>query len=261
MLGHNDFSIEWISLYRFQCRRMCHFVHNRIIFAGDAAHQVSPFGARGANSGIEDAENLAWKLDAIHRGTGPSSLLASYETERIQAAEDNIANSTRATDFIAPSTDYERVLRTATLRLARQCDFAKRMVNSGRLAKPTRYTSPLSTPDIDIWSGGPPPGAPMIDVPLRGPDGTPSFLTNAFRAAGCKFTLLRHGTGPCLDGIPTVTVCESAWHDEEGLFAQRYDTRPGDAYILRPDGYIACRLRAATLSHLCAALSRARGEI
>ena len=58
MLGHEKFEFEWISLYKFQCRRMDKFIHGRVIFAGDAAHQVSPFGARGANSGLEDAENL-----------------------------------------------------------------------------------------------------------------------------------------------------------------------------------------------------------
>ncbi len=260
MLGHGDFSFEWISLYRFQCRRMARFVHHRIIFAGDAAHQVSPFGARGANSGIEDAENLAWKLDAIHRGAPAAALLASYEAERIQAADDNIANSTAATDFIAPATDYEHMLRTTTLRLARHHGFAKRMVNGGRLSKPTAYASPLSTADADPWAGGPPPGAPLVDVPLRAPGGTPSFLTDAFRAAGCTFTLLRHGDGPTLDGIPTLTIGEAEWHDVDGLFAQRYDTSPGDAYLLRPDGYIACRLRAATIPPLRAALTRACGE-
>ena len=69
MLGHDKFDFEWISLYKFQCRRMEKFIHGRVIFAGDAAHQVSPFGARGANSGLEDAENLAWKLDRVLRKT------------------------------------------------------------------------------------------------------------------------------------------------------------------------------------------------
>ena len=82
MLGHDKFEFEWISLYKFQCRRMDRFVHGRVIFAGDAAHQVSPFGARGANSGLEDAENLAWKLDRVLRGTSPEALLESYHVER-----------------------------------------------------------------------------------------------------------------------------------------------------------------------------------
>ncbi len=82
MLGHDKFEFEWISLYKFQCRRMDRFIHGRVIFAGDAAHQVSPFGARGANSGLEDAENLAWKLDRVLRGPSPEALLESYHVER-----------------------------------------------------------------------------------------------------------------------------------------------------------------------------------
>lgn len=260
MLGHNDFRFEWISLYRFQCRRMRRFVHKRVIFAGDAAHQVSPFGARGANSGVEDAENLAWKLDLILRGAEPVPLLDSYDQERIEAAEDNIVNSTRATDFIAPSNDYERMLRATTLRLARHHDFAKRMVNGGRLSRPTAYTtSPLSTADADAWAEGPPPGAALVDVPLRDPAGRKRFLSEAFIAEGCTFTLLRHGRGAHLPGIANIVIDDGHWADLEGLFAQRYDTRPGDAYLLRPDGYVACRMRGADLVHLRAALARAQG--
>ncbi len=260
MLGHNDFQFEWISLYRFQCRRMRRFVHRHVIFAGDSAHQVSPFGARGANSGVEDAENLAWKLDAILRGAGRAALLDSYEQERIEAAEDNIVNSTRATDFIAPSADYERMLRGVTLRLARQHGFAKRMVNGGRLSKPTAYTaSPLSTADADPWADGPPPGAPLVDVPLRDPAGRARYLSDAFIAEGCGFTLLRHGRGAHLPGIATIVIDDGHWADTEGLFAQRYDTRPGDAYLLRPDGYVACRMCGADPVDLRKALARAQG--
>ena len=107
MLGHDKFDFEWISLYKFQCRRMDRFLHGRVIFAGDAAHQVSPFGARGANSGLEDAENLAWKLDRVLRGISPEDLLESYHIERSAAADENIRESTRSTDFMAPTSQQE----------------------------------------------------------------------------------------------------------------------------------------------------------
>ena len=99
---------------------------------------------------MEDAENLAWKLDLL-LGVGSGRLLESYDVERIQAAEDNILNSTRATDFIAPHNAYERRLRNVTLRLARGHEFAKRMVNAGRLSRPPPYESPLSTADEAAW--------------------------------------------------------------------------------------------------------------
>ena len=108
MLGERDFELEWVSIYRFNCRRLDRFVHGRVIFAGDAAHQVSPFGARGGNSGMQDAENLAWKLAAVLAGEAGPGLLESYEHERMQAADENIGHSTRSTDFIAPHSDAER---------------------------------------------------------------------------------------------------------------------------------------------------------
>jgi 3-(3-hydroxy-phenyl)propionate hydroxylase len=247
MLGHDDFSFEWISLYRFQCRRMRRFVHGPVIFAGDAAHQVSPFGARGANSGIEDAENLAWKLDLLLRG-GAAGLLESYDIERTQAADDNILNSTRATDFIAPRSGCEARLRAVALRLARNHGFAKRMVNAGRLSTPSVYDSPLSTPDRDAWADGPPPGAQMRDAPHGG-----GFLTEAFARAGRGFTLLRHGEGAEVPGAGAIVA-------DGGDAAARYGTRPGDAYLLRPDGVVAARFRRPGGGEIAAALARARGE-
>src|SRR5436309_533203 len=179
MLGHDKFDFEWISLYKFQCRRMNRFVHGRVIFAGDAAHQVSPFGARGANSGLEDAENLAWKLNRVLRGTSPEALLESYHTERSAAADENIRESTRSTDFMAPNSHQEARLRKAVLSLARETEFGKRMINAGRLSVPSIYDSPLSSADCDAWRGGPPPGASMLDGPIAGPGGTSTYLTDA----------------------------------------------------------------------------------
>src|ERR1700694_4585525 len=120
MLGHEKFEFEWISLYKFQCRRMEKFVHGRVIFAGDAAHQVSPFGARGANSGLEDAENLAWKLDRVLRKTSPEALLETYHGERSAAADENIRESTRANALLAPSSAQEAGPRQAGLAHAEQ---------------------------------------------------------------------------------------------------------------------------------------------
>src|SRR6476646_3156328 len=180
MLGHEKFDFEWISLYKFQCRRMDKFIHGRVIFAGDAAHQVSPFGARGANSGLEDAENLAWKLDRVLRGSSPVALLETYHLERSAAADENIRESTRSTDFMAPSSNQEARLRKAVLSLAKETEFGKRMVNAGRLSVPSIYHSPLSSTDVDIWRGGPRPGTSMPDAPVIPRDDEAGFLTEAF---------------------------------------------------------------------------------
>jgi 3-(3-hydroxy-phenyl)propionate hydroxylase len=263
MLGHDKFDFEWISLYKFQCRRMEKFIHGRVIFAGDAAHQVSPFGARGANSGLEDAENLAWKLDRVLRKSSPEILLESYHTERSAAADENIRESTRSTDFMAPSSRQEARLRQAVLSLAKETEFGKRMVNGGRLSVPSIYFSPLLTADRDAWRGGPRPGASMLDAPIAESSGQPAFLTEAFVRAGARFTLLEFSNGAGVDapdGVGVIRIGGSdGFVDSAGLAGTRYDAEPGTAYLLRPDGYVAARFRHPSRDALDAALARATG--
>src|ERR1700726_1826533 len=206
MLGHEKFEFEWISLYKFQCRRMDKFIHGRVIFAGDAAHQVSPFGARGANSGLEDAENLSWKLDRVLRRQSPEGLVESYHIERSAAADENIRESTRSTDFMAPNSDQEARLRKAVLSLAKETEFGKRMVNAGRLSVPSVYDSELSTADGEVWRGGPRPGASMPDAPIAARKRDPAFLTEAFIEAGMRFTLLEFANGAEVDAPDGVGV-------------------------------------------------------
>jgi len=263
MLGHDKFEFEWISLYKFQCRRIDRFIHGRVIFAGDAAHQVSPFGARGANSGLEDAENLAWKLDRVLRGQSPATLLESYQIERSLAADENIRESTRSTDFLAPNSHQEARLRKAVLSLAKDTDFGKRMVNAGRLSVPSIYDTPLSTPDSEGWRGGPRPGTSMYDAPIAARSGQPTFLVDAFRAGGTQFTLLAFGNGADIEAPESVKPIriggKDGFVDSEGVAAIRYDAEPGTAYLLRPDGYVAARFRHPTRPRLDAALARAAG--
>src|SRR3546814_543831 len=94
------FEIVWTSVYSFQCRRLERFVHGRVIFAGDAAHVVSPFGARGGNGGIQDVDNLCWKLAAVLDGRAPAALLDSYDEERSHGADEDIMQSSRTTRFM-----------------------------------------------------------------------------------------------------------------------------------------------------------------
>ncbi len=250
MLGKDvAFDLEWVSVYTFRCRRLEHFRHGRIFFVGDSAHQVSPFGARGGNGGIQDADNLAWKLAAVLKGTALEGLLDSYDAERIPASDENILHSTRATDFITPKTEAARAYRDAVLLLAREHAFARRMVNSGRLSLPHSYAnSPLSTPDREAWAGGPAPGAPCVDAPLA--DG---FLLNRL---GNEPVLLRFGdtTTDSVPGLRTVTL------PADGIAAERYAASAGTAYLVRPDQHVAARFQVPTLDRVVAALDRLWGR-
>ena len=157
-----QFELDWVSIYTFQCRRMEKFRHGHVIFAGDSAHQVSPFGARGANSGLQDADNLAWKLKLVLDGKAPERLIDSYDVERMQAADENILASTRSTDFITPKSEVSRLFRDAVLDLVGALFAATRpMVNSGRLSVPAAYDgSPLNGPDCAAMPPRTRPGAP-----------------------------------------------------------------------------------------------------
>jgi 3-(3-hydroxy-phenyl)propionate hydroxylase len=257
VLAPHAYELEWVSIYTFNCRRLDRFVHDRVIFVGDAAHQVSPFGARGANSGIQDAENLAWKLAAVLKGEGGAALIASYERERIQAADENIGHSTRSTDFMSPHSSAERRLRDAVLALAPKAEFARRMVNSGRLSVPTVYVSPLSTPDTAPFAGTAKLGAPLPDVPLTREDGSATHLLENLHG---EFEIICGKNGGQTGGLPravdgmALTVVGEDYFDEMRLFAQRFDTTPGAIYLVRPDQHLCARWRQFD----AAAIARAR---
>jgi 3-(3-hydroxy-phenyl)propionate hydroxylase len=225
MLGHSNFTLEWVSVYSFQCRRLRQFVHGRVLFAGDAAHQVSPFGGRGANSGIQDAENLAWKLALVLQNQAPASLMDSYHLERSAAADENITHSTRSTDFIAPRSRQEFRYRNAALALARQTEFAKRMVNSGRLSTASTYATALSTPDGDLWNCPTQPGSPLLDARMTGSNGRPAWL---LQAIGGEEAVLHVDDGqnhPEMGGKKLIVVGKDLL-DESGFFAERCDATP-----------------------------------
>jgi 3-(3-hydroxy-phenyl)propionate hydroxylase len=290
MLGdEREFELEWVSVYTFQCRRMNRFNHGRVLFVGDAAHQVSPFGARGANSGIQDADNLGWKLKLVMTGQAPATLLDTYHDERAFAADENLLNSTRSTDFITPKSATSKLFRNAVLSLAERHPFARALVNSGRLSVPTWLVdSPLNTPDsdsgADAFEGQMIPGAPMADAPLRSAHGADTWLLhqlgNGFQllyytedasaldaaTARALADLARHGGGTV--GITALVVAQEGQapaglvtlQDAAGSVRQRYDLRPGSAYLVRPDQHVAARWRSLEPARVQAALARAIGH-
>ena len=279
MLGdEREFELEWVSVYTFQCRRMNQFNHGRVLFVGDAAHQVSPFGARGANSGIQDTDNLAWKLKLVMDSKAPPTLLDTYGEERGYAADENLMNSTRSTDFITPKSTTSKVFRNAVLQLAAKYPFARALVNSGRLSVPSWLaTSSLNTPDGDVFEGQMIPGAPLADAPVE-VAGQPGWLLHQM---GNRFQLLHYvDDASTLDEKTALALAQLAQAaiaieaiivaprgqapaglktliDTDGCIAQRYDLRPGTTYLVRPDQHVAARWRALDASKIKAALARA----
>ena len=276
MLGdEREFELEWVSVYTFQCRRMGRFNHGRVLFVGDAAHQVSPFGARGANSGLQDADNLGWKLKLVMEGKAPARLLESYSEERVYAADENLMNSTRSTDFITPKSRASRTFRNAILSLAKDHAFGRSLVNSGRLSVPSFLVeSSLNTPDEDSFTGRMLPGAPLDDAPVE-KEGLPSWL---LQSTGNRFQLMVFVDDPSttdtsalsrlnVGGIPVEPLLVSRTaatasalpcvHDVRGIAAQRYDARPGTSYLIRPDQHVAARWRSFDAEKIHSAVARA----
>ncbi|MES0807947.1 FAD-dependent oxidoreductase [Roseibium sp. SCPC15] len=239
MLGDEvEFDLEWVSIYTFQCRRMEQFRHGRVIFAGDSAHQVSPFGARGANSGFQDIDNLGWKLKLVLAGKAPDALLDSYAYERELGADENILQSSRSTDFITPKSETSRIFRDAVLDLSEHYEFARPLVNSGRLSVPCVYDgSPLNGPDEDTLPWRTRPGSSLVDAPV-----------------GNGWLLDIHGGEFHLLGIGCDVPAESELHGVrvKGISIPRSEVGAelkarylGGAtkaiYLIRPDQHVAAR--------------------
>lgn len=253
MIGNDtEFEKEWYSVYTFQCRRMERFVHGPVIFIGDSAHLVSPFGARGANGGFSDAENIAWKLDLLLRGEASPSLIETYNYERVMGADENILNSSRSTDFMTPKNEQSLAFRDAVLELSYDYEFARPFINSGRLSTPTPYyNSPLSTQDADAWLAGVAPGFPCVDAPIHSEGEEPSWLLEKL---GNRFVVLHFG-----DDVPK-TGLEHFTLPTYGLAAERYDAEAGATYLVRPDQVVAARWKNAEPADVYSAYRKAKGH-
>jgi 3-(3-hydroxy-phenyl)propionate hydroxylase len=135
-----DCDIVWVGPYAYRSECLDELRSGRVFFIGDSAHVVSPFGARGGNSGLQDGDNLAWKLASVVRDIASESLLDSYHTERHEAAQENVKVTNRTARFLRPADGAERVFRDAVIALAKRYAFARPLVNTGRMSLANTYT-------------------------------------------------------------------------------------------------------------------------
>lgn len=269
IIGDTDYRIVWKSVYRFHSRVANRMRVDRVLLAGDAAHIVSPFGARGLNSGVADAENAAWKLAFVLRGWADESLLETYHTERHAAAVENIAVTTATMDFLVPQSEDQHRHRHDVLNAAVTDPQARVKVDSGRLAEPFWYIeSPLTTTDPERpFAGRPergctPAAAPGILVPdtpvtLRGGAGT------RLRDIARHGILLLLGDGVDVDEIRSaalavvhtpIRLVRLSEIDGTGVLTAALDAKPGEVWVIRPDAYIAAVTH--TVDGLVSALHR-----
>src|SRR5512133_520310 len=140
LIGDTPYETVWLSAYRFHQRLLKRLSHGRVFFAGDAAHLVAPFGARGMNSAVQDVENLSWKLAYVLNGLAPASLLDTYHNERWAAQNENQRVTITTMRFMAPNTFWLRLRRNLILWLSGFYPAARKWVDSGKMSIPYTYT-------------------------------------------------------------------------------------------------------------------------
>lgn len=194
-----DIELVWVGPYAYRSVCVPHMRAGRVFFSGDTAKVVSPFGARGGNSGIADADNLAWKLAAVHGGRAHASLLETYHDERHEAARQNVLVTNRTARFLRPADGIERRFRQATLALARRHPFARQLVNTGRMAVANTYTQSPAC--------GKSGGQSVQNVAIEWADGSTGTLNDLVRWAAGRLLLLVFGD---MDAEPIRRVQELA---------------------------------------------------
>ncbi|WP_353507491.1 FAD-dependent monooxygenase [Intrasporangium sp.] len=275
IIGDSPYRLEWSTVYHFHARIASRFRVGRVLLAGDLAHLVAPFGARGLNSGVPDVENAAWKIAWTMRGWAGPGLLDSYETERRAAAVENLEVTTATMAFLVPHSPGERARRVEVLRAAGHDATARAQVDSGRLSEPFWYVdSPLTTTAHDRrWPGRPPRGAPPEPVPgvilpdapvaLAGQPGIthvrqlaragllalagPGANLAAFRAA------LSEGAGTAPHAVLALAETEPS-----GILLDSLKADPADVWLVRPDAHTCAVVREP--GELATAARRALGH-
>jgi 3-(3-hydroxy-phenyl)propionate hydroxylase len=243
VVGDREFELDWSSIYSFSSKKLDRFIHDRIIFVGDSAHVVSPFGARGANSGIEDADNLSWKLAAVLQGNAPE-LLETYTAERAAAADQNIACTGQSNTFIAPQGEEATAIRNSILEKAKTDVTFKRQINCGRLSIPCVYGKYPNSQE-GIWRKTEiEPGRAVKDCTLDS-----GYLIEQL---GYQFTLLL-----AKNAVNELEKQQLASHSIQLIevdsannqpISHLYELQEGGAYLFTPDQYILGRWRNVHLN-------------
>ncbi|WP_426054340.1 FAD-dependent oxidoreductase [Janthinobacterium sp. PSPC2-1] len=264
----------WITIYKANALTLDKYRHGPVLFAGDAAHLVPIFGVRGANSGIDDADNLAWKLAYVVKGQAPQALLDSYSDERVYAAHENLRHGTKSTEFMAPPTFAFELMRTAVLGLAGKHAHVRSLINPRQTSAIAYAQSALNAPELDTFAAGPAPGTVLPECPLALPHNggqKAGYITDLVNRTDGNFTGLyfsEDGAVPAEllalgDTLPLNTVAISrsgaqggAW-DHTAQVCSLFDAQPGTFYLVRPDGHVLGRWRQVRAGQVLEALAKA----
>lgn len=269
----------WITMYKANALTLEKYRHGRVLFAGDAAHLVPIFGVRGANSGIDDADNAAWKLAYVIKGLAGEQLLDSYSSERVAAAHENLSYGTKSTEFMAPPSFAFALMRTAVLGLAEKHPAVRPLINPRQSAAIAYTGSPLNAQQDGTWHAGPAPGAVLPECPLTMVSEGAETVRHMTDLLGTGFTIFQfeasEGGAALLAGVPAALQAQGiaatlvsltpqraadasapyCWDHTGRLFAL-YGAQAGGVYLVRPDGHVAGRWRTPSAATVLAAVDR-----
>jgi 3-(3-hydroxy-phenyl)propionate hydroxylase len=254
--------MDWAAVYSASTLTLPDYLHGRVLFAGDAAHLLPIFGVRGANTGVQDAGNLGWKLAFVAKGLAGRALLESYSAERVAAAREICEEAGKSTRFMTPPTPGFRLMRDAVLSLTLSEDFPKNLLH-WRTARPHDHTDSAlnSFPEEDAaFAGGPACGAPLRNVRLgedaflfdrlgtgfhllcfAGAEGPDAALSALLRAAAAEAVPLRRVLVTPRATPAVAALAETVIEDPEGRAAARHAAAAGAAYLARPDQHVCAR--------------------
>jgi 2-polyprenyl-6-methoxyphenol hydroxylase-like FAD-dependent oxidoreductase len=226
--------VHWFSTYRVHHRVADRFRDGRAFLLGDAAHIHSPVGGQGMNTGIGDAVNLSWKLAAVLRGRAASSILDTYEPERIAFARRLVATTDQAFAAVTSNDWLARRARLSVVpallpRLFRIRAARRFMFRTVSQTLVTYRGSSLSAGRAGAVQGG--DRLPWVAPPVGAADNFAPLTSLDWQV---------HVYGRATDDIRAVcrgrflALHEWPWRDACGRAGLARDA----VYLVRPDGYV-----------------------
>lgn len=271
MIGQNaDWEVDWTTVYSANTLTLPDYKAGRIFFAGDAAHLLPVFGVRGANTGLQDAENLAWKLAFVVRGWADETILESYSQERVMAAREICEEAGRSTRFMSPPSIGYRLMRDAVLSFSITETFCRELMH-WRTSRPHEYhDSELNAVGDDNLAikDGFPAGAVIRNVKLSMDSylfdhltpGVHLILFAAGQVTGINETIAAVNRFE----LPVQIIVVGTKHDDADLYladenkcvARKFGMESGGAYLVRPDLHVYGRWHTIESDKIVAALKR-----
>jgi 2-polyprenyl-6-methoxyphenol hydroxylase-like FAD-dependent oxidoreductase len=241
-IGRSDLNVEIITTGRWELSALIaeRFVADRVFLAGDAAHTLPPNrGGYGANTGIQDAHNLAWKLAAVLRGSSTPALLETYDAERRPVAwlrHQQIFARPDYKSVAAGIADDEPIIDDEAIEFGE-------IYRSGAIVGADDDLPPALRPEQ--WAGQPGIRAPHSWITVNG------RKQSTLDLFGEEWVLLAEDARWCAAAdqiskvssqpLKCVRIGADAQVTDLDLFRKAFGLSAQGASLVRPDGYIAWR--------------------